>query len=339
VVVTLASDVFRFRWDVPEAGYKWVRTQVYRNGGNQRPQGSGSELEVRLQWVLTDDLELGAPEGKKYDPLQNFPALFREFAQVPPRDRDAILAFANRYGNLGIIRPLHLTAPGEPNRLRGVWGETHQDWARQVDGMTRAVRIWDMVEARDSAGLSRHIRWKQTGVGYCWCYDSHPDLPKDQIPPSPGRHFQLIEPVLDLLKQDNIFVPAKFLVQRWVNEHLRDRASPLLQYDLDLATQILRIVPDNLLGAMWLQFAQTIGGNKKHRPCKECGKWFEISVEDDARTDRRLFCDDPCKFRDYRRRQKRARQLQAEGRSIKEIAAELNTDPKTLKRWLAERTR
>jgi hypothetical protein len=65
---------------------------------------------------------------------------------------------------------------------------------------------------------------------------------------------------------------------------------------------------------------------------------FEISHRQaDHRTARRLFCSDPCKSKDYRRRRERAQQLKTEGRAVKDIAKELETDVDTIKSWVAKR--
>jgi endogenous inhibitor of DNA gyrase (YacG/DUF329 family) len=87
---------------------------------------------------------------------------------------------------------------------------------------------------------------------------------------------------------------------------------------------------------MWLQLAEAIAGNKLHRPCKECGKWIEISTEEDGRSARRAFCSDACKSRDYRRRIEKARQLRAEGMPVKAIALELDSTVETIKNWVAK---
>jgi hypothetical protein len=341
----MASDVFTFHWTVPESGYQWKYIRGFTSGpGGEGTVGHQSQVEDKPHWFLTDGLTPGEPyRMKRYDPLKVEPGLFRNFARVPPKDRDAILAFANQYGNLGVVQALYELAPNEPGRLLGIWGEKHQEWAQHIDQMQRAVAIWDKVQAGDVAGLSRFIRWRRAGGTGYWAYDSHPDLPRIEVvppkasPPPPGRHSQLIESVEGLFKPDDVFTPARFLVQRWVNAHLKDRASPHLLYQLEYGTQVLQIVPHNLLGAMWLQFAHAIAGNKKHRSCKECGKWIEISSEDDGRSARRMFCSDSCKFRDYRRRKDRAQRLKAEGKPVKAIAKELDTDVETIKKWLTKR--
>jgi hypothetical protein len=91
---------------------------------------------------------------------------------------------------------------------------------------------------------------------------------------------------------------------------------------------------------MWLQFAQAIGGDRKYRACKECGKWFEVSTSDTGFRINRLFCSDACESKDYRDRKARAGALKAEGRSNKDIAKELDTDVETIQKWVgADRKR
>jgi hypothetical protein len=337
----MVSHVFSFLWTVPESGYQWKRVRGFTSGGGgEGTVGHQSRVEDEPRWFLTDGLSPGQRyRTKRYDPLKTAPGLFRTFAQVPPKDRDAILAFANQYGKLGIEQALYEMAGDQPGRLLGTWGEKHQEWVEHIDQMRRAIAIWDMVQARDAAGLSGFIRWRRADSGEeYWVYNSYPDLPVNDAGP-PGPRTQLIEPVEGLFNRDDVFTPATFLVQRWINTHLKDRASPRLLYQLEFGTQVLQIVPHNLLGAMWLQFAHVIAGNKKHRPCKECGKWIEISSEDDGRSARRMFCSDSCKFRDYRRRKDRAQQLRTEGKPVKDIAKELDTDVETIKKWVAKRKR
>jgi hypothetical protein len=123
-----------------------------------------------------------------------------------------------------------------------------------------------------------------------------------------------IDPVLNLITPSDVLMPASFLVQRWVNRHLEGNASPQLRYDVRSGKRVIQIVPENLLAAMWLQFAQAIAGNRTYRACKECGRWFEISVEGDGFRINRLFCSDACKSRDYRRGKREEADNKARGK-------------------------
>ena len=53
----------------------------------------------------------------------------------------------------------------------------------------------------------------------------------------------------------------------------------------------LRILPRNLLAALWLQLAQTLAGGIKIRACLHCGGWFECGPDTDRRLDAK-FCSD-----------------------------------------------
>jgi hypothetical protein len=120
-----------------------------------------------------------------------------------------------------------------------------------------------------------------------------------------------------------------------VNEHL---ASPVLCRLIPGPGQAhpgLRLVPANLLDAIWMQFAQAVATGEKYSPCKECGRWFKVSPET-ARTSR-LYCSNSCRTKVYRERQKRAQEMHREGKSVAEIAQELNTYTKTIKRWVSSR--
>lgn len=335
----MANEVFGesdFHWEVTEGGYTWVKEHVIVNDG-------GKPSDNRPQWVLTDRLALGSRYVKKqFAPLRRDTGLFRIFASTP-LTREGILQFGNKYGLLGIGKPLYWPSPNEPKQLLPVWGETHQDWANQIDQMRRAVDLWDMERTNDIVGLSRYIYRedeKRASDGSVrsaagWRYDSHPNLLREKVAPASGRTWQLVEPRLELLKEWNARMPALFLVQRWINDHLEGAVSPRLLYDRERGKRLLRFIPHNLLGALWLQFAQAIDGNKEYRSCKECGKWFEMSL--DAFRTSRLFCSDPCKSKDYRKRKDRAQQLRAEGGSVKDIAKELGTDVETIKKWVAKR--
>lgn len=249
--------------------------------------------------------------AKHYAPLVMCPTLFRTFADLRFEDRDAILAFANEYGDLGIDRTLTLAHPDNPNNLLGVTGEPWQEWAVQISEMREAVSLWDLLRSRDGPGLSRFLRWEPAGRGSDgverphagWMYSSHPDVPRNVFL-TPQRRFEAIIPKYQQVEitEADILTPASVLIQGWVNRHLERKAMPRLLHHRGLGTMVLMIVPSSLLSAMWLQLAHAIAGNKDYRACRECGNWFEVSRAEDARTARRMFCSDACKSRDYRRR-------------------------------------
>jgi hypothetical protein len=91
----------------------------------------------------------------------------------------------------------------------------------------------------------------------------------------------------------------------------------------------LHFVPRTLGGAMWLQLAQAIAGNKNYRACEACGRYFELSLEG-ARTSRH-YCSDACRSKAYRRRKRQGLQLHVQGKSLQEMEDEFKSDPKMVK--------
>jgi hypothetical protein len=71
--------------------------------------------------------------------------------------------------------------------------------------------------------------------------------------------------------------------------------------------QELCFVPQYLLGAIWLQFAVAVDGNKGYRNCRQCGRWFEVSPRA-GRTDK-IFCRGACRSQASRQRRQPAVEL------------------------------
>jgi hypothetical protein len=121
-------------------------------------------------------------------------------------------------------------------------------------------------------------------------------------------------------------------LQHTINQELLNTVSVRLVPDVRHGGLTLRMRPFTLLGALWLQLAEAVSGNKEFRSCPTCGKWFELNP-DIARTNRQ-FCSDACRTRAYRGRKEQAQKLAKKGKSIKEIAAEVDSDVKTVKGWI-----
>jgi len=98
----------------------------------------------------------------------------------------------------------------------------------------------------------------------------------------------------------------------------------------------IRSMPRNLLGALWVQIAEVLSGwyLPKKCPGPGCPKWIEISRDEKiGRTKRSAFCSDVCRVLTHRLRVTRAKEMRAAGKTLREIAAELDTDRKFVKRW------
>jgi len=90
--------------------------------------------------------------------------------------------------------------------------------------------------------------------------------------------------------------------------------------------------PADLLGALWMLFAQAIGEDRQFRECESCGDWFEVKPTLTRTT--RQFCSEACKSRAHRHRKEHARVLFTDGKSVAEIAEKLSATQTTVEGWL-----
>jgi hypothetical protein len=64
-----------------------------------------------------------------------------------------------------------------------------------------------------------------------------------------------------------------------------------LEYDVPDTKPSLKLQPTTLLGAMLLQFAQSMTSGKTQSTCAYCGNWFEVGTK--AKRRMAKFCSDP----------------------------------------------
>ena len=324
----MADELFEFRWYVDEGGYNWLRVPWQE----KFLIGAWRELEL----FLTS----GVPEGVErpvhwYYPLHQHTGLFRHFAGIEI-SKDSIQKFANTYGLLGgnlsksILLPLKDSVQippgkGRKPKRRGTLGigETARSWVDEISEMRRALMFWDLVAAKDRKRLSQHVHWVRPDAvridfesGSSWI--ATPEI----------RSYRL-----DQIPKGDVIRPTLFYIQEIINKHVEGRVSPRLLWDTQRQQMSMHIVPNSLIGALWLQFARAVDGEKKYERCLECKTWFEVSLEA-ARTNRK-YCKDACRFKAYRQRQNEARRLHIMGLSIKEIAKRLDSDIATVKSWIA----
>ena len=94
----------------------------------------------------------------------------------------------------------------------------------------------------------------------------------------------------------------------------------------------LRTMTYSLYDAMILQCIEALTENKRYRRCETCGKPFEVTPAFN-RSDR-IYCSDNCRVKAYQARRKRAKEMRAEGHTLREIAKELECNMETTKKWM-----
>jgi DNA-binding CsgD family transcriptional regulator len=353
----VASELYVFRWHVPAGGYQWVSGHVAGGGavaadGSVITPGQGQERPARF---LIRNLTVAEGERREYDqreyePLQDYPALFRTFADTRLTE-EGVLEFANQFGELGIWCKVVAGAPdwnaddGPPPK-REFTGTPLAWWSWHITRMWQAVELWDAIPAGgrkgDPEALGRLVRWEKGPRGPYVLYTGAAGTPRGVGPP-PGE--TVVGPVIASPRlnpewlavtgfhEKDVCVPAAVYLNRLINARLRGKGSPMLLRDLQSGATCLRHRPDSLLSCLWHQLAQTVEAAKEQWQCYVCKKWFEPRRRDDAEGARH-FCGDACRSRAYRGRQREALRMHAEGKAAGQIAKELGATPEAARGWV-----
>lgn len=291
------TSLLEARVAVPECGYRW---EVFPQP-RRRP---GEEVRVLV-------LNVGRGESiqqRYYNPLLlEKPILFKAFADLEPTE-EAVLAFANRYGHLGLDEEeiKKKLADGDNTAymnaaIRGLAGEPFFRWFEELTELQAAVSMWEALGAGDTALLRQAVEKSSYTDG--------------KPPADPAA----------------LAAAGSDALRNAINDRLKEYTSAaMVQRDGRLT---LQVEPKNLLGAIWVQFAQAIDGRKTFARCKGCKEWFEIGPQG-LRRKQGEFCRNACKSRHYRERQGEARKLHAKGLPLDEIARRVESDLLTVRGWI-----
>jgi hypothetical protein len=301
--------------DVPSTGFHWESRQEATTGRPGRFLVQNGEPGERLEFRRR--FPLGPRPAKGPDRV----VLFRRFMATRPTE-EGILEFAGDWGLLGV--PSGMLQPGEPPGLPihlGPFGETLEAWQGEIQALKAAFEVWEAcgVDKPDLDLLRDRIHWSGKDRVY---YSTFPAAGL-AAPPAElaGKEFALIasrEPDFrawvfelpgmkgrDSEAPARLETPARLWVQDAANKRLKDHTAARLLYDRDMGRSVLRVVPIDLMGALWLQVGWAVAGKATYRECARprCGVWFEIHPERGERTSRR-FCSETCRVALYREKKK-----------------------------------
>ena len=251
----------QFRWHLPDNGHHWVEPRAAR------------EPDQRGGPFLTNGRPIGAAglRARRYQPLSAYSGLFRVFADTEPT-QDAIKVFADRFGALGgdVAEQIPLDDQSSARGALFGTGEPLTAWTNEILTMRLAIDLWEAARNGDVGRLERVIFWSEdrTGVQIL----SHPELAHDQLPKAPNRVERAWiagahpdDPMLERFMPGDLIKPALHYVQSTINTRLEGRASPRLLWDAEHERLGLFIVPDGLVGALWLQFARAVERDSRVR--------------------------------------------------------------------------
>lgn len=273
---------------------------------------------------------LGLEATPTYDPFQESPALYREFAELNTAHLlPEILKFANKWGTLGGNKSVQVELVDEEfnpiNDKQYSWAEMPGSWLEEILEMRMALEIWDMVRSNDRESLIDLIYWEDGGIYWKHRVGDHDtetlddddlvwsvDVETGERSVSRINGLQETKALVSVdeyhperrfhLDPDQPGSAANYVIGDIVSDGLAARVSAQLEPPTSGAMPTIRLVPDSLIGALWLQFANAVNGNIDYKRCEECRTWLEISPG--AGRPDRSYCSDACRMRAYRKRKR-----------------------------------
>jgi hypothetical protein len=239
-----------------------------------------------------------------YRPLEDRTGLFREFADLNPTEA-GVLKFANRFGLLQ--RDDNLTLDSEFG-LVSAHGEPLDLWSGEIKSLRSALSLWELIRSGKSSELRAELAKR--------------DLP---LAVKGRLHIEDDDPAMAALSP----------IQKVTDGRLLRNVETRLLFHEDSPRLGISLMPRDLLGAVWLQFAVAVDALKNFAKCAQCGAPFEVSRA--PRTGKRpdaLFCSTRCRVGNYRGRIDQARRLKSEGLPVNEIARKLKSEVRTVNGWL-----
>lgn len=321
-LIPARDELVDFSWEVARDGYRVIGVvpgavqhtnaeapdllagQVYEDPD----QAMAEEAERRglpphvVEVVTTVEADPSRLWVRPYAPLRDEPALFRTFADLTTTP-DAIVSFADRYGLLGgsVKRELVME---EPDRMWIGRVERVASWRDEIAAMRSVVQAWDRARRGEPHGSPRWQRPDKVRKVYRsgLCQNAAALIRRARAP--------------ELLPN----------VQRAINAKLAAETGARMLWNREEVRLRLHLRPASLLGALWLQLAQAIDGNADYRRCEVCAAWIELRPN-------RTYCSNACRFKAYRARQGRARELHSAGMAPEDIAHGLGSDVETIRKW------
>ncbi|MCE9567798.1 MAG: hypothetical protein K8U57_37845 [Planctomycetes bacterium] len=311
----MIAKVFPLCVHVPRAGYRWdvIEDPTAIEG-----------LAARLVRVPATG-DMARFDTREPDVEQR--TLFKSFTLIPDYDLDATLAFANAWGPLGSREVVMAEGPNALARTKH--GEDYMDWWRvEIASLRHAVRVSDLLrdgdpnneletlvrreELPNKSGQSRWLvrnSYELTGEGL----DSFGERLRKASPDCPLSQsvFQGIGAKLTTLNWDEVKTslpdntPAAVVAEAWLDQVIgftldfQDLVRIQFGPDKSTKSRAFHVLPANLLGLLWLQFARAVALGIRTPLCQHCGKPFEVLAKS---TTKKMFCSTVCKVREFRRR-------------------------------------
>jgi hypothetical protein len=322
-VETVIGEMREFFWDMPQTphAFEWVDYDAYVSTNAGCEQQGFVTLAVR-----------GGAKFVRKNVFDGSVALYRTFADTDP-SKDAILSFANRYGMMQCDVRALLQQQGR--QCAGI-AEALELWLHWLLIIHESVRIWDLGIKENRRELTKSFEHRADGFYYLMPRHTASRFgtrlsTEVETPVSTQICLGLFEaPIAEVGLVDAALIWALRNVSSlmgWVNVQRVPRRDAKRR-----AFVYLKDEPVNLLGAIALQLALAIQNATPSKRCKGCGRWFEVAPDKNRKD--RLTCSGTCRNRLHLNRRSQARELQAEGKTLKQIAKQLGSEEKIVRTWI-----
>lgn len=311
-------------WRVAEDGYQWLEVT------GQDKQGAVSTCRV----ITAIEKARGGHSTvnyREYAPLAE-PGIFLKISELE-QNEGAVLEFVNEHGLLGVGQ-LEFPLDTDETKIYGLFGEPLRVWQEAIRDLKRAVEWWNSVVNGDIAEVEARLK-PEWNSGDCWVItDPGWGSFYDQSRSAPSQDgFKRLR--LPGLAKNKTTDAVRRLVQLWTNRHLAEHCKILLVWSEASHQFITKVMPTNLLGCAWWQFARVVTGEIKYVFCKVCKGPIEISQ--DGRQQNAIFCSAACKMKDQRAREREVNQQFDSGLSPAAIAKKMGMNESTIQNWLNKR--
>ena len=265
-------------------------------------------------------------------------ALFRRFADLPIKEV-ALLGFANSWGLLGTDLWQEFVPADEygdlpPQGIPTARGEPVDSWYAEIRLLSEAILLWELT-LEHSRELSKALRRPRSRE--IFMDESDPRF-QALIAAFGGvvATPEVNPKVLAAVAHGGDRVAAIHYLYRVINSSLRKLEIEAVLTADDLHQRpALQFRPKDLLGVVWLQFAQAVETGKTFYKCDQCKSWLDRPRG--KRSDF-TFCDARC-GKQYRLsgQKEKANEMRAAGHSFGEIAVELKRPESLVASWIEGR--
>jgi len=330
------DGLIEFLWWVPENGFQPLLVTDNKDGKAKKERWLVPVREAR----------------RFYDPftIEDAATLFMRFTDLQPEERP-ILLFANEYGPL-----VGKEVSGREGKVV-LGADLFSLWQSEICALWQARRLWSVLCKKEEFPLDSLISIREKKNEVIVQYRGM--RPKTRFTTQysisvskasgeglgPEHTKEVVETTMaDLLLGDGGLEIAGWLVLRRfmdarLKEHVGVNMIPLLEGpDIDNIKETslsIRLVPRNLLGALWLQFGRAVDVHAEFRRCLACEMWLKIAKNESRSS--RVTCSPCCRQKIQRQRKEKACLMHANGATVSKIVKETGSSKEVIKRWIKPR--